>query len=64
MNESKTINNIRKFYTLLNSDHNNLSPDEKDYLRNFKFTLAESLVAEFSTDSVKVAKMILAFYDE
>lgn len=64
MIQSKTIRNLTKYYDLLNRNHNTLSLDEKDFIINFQFTLAESLISDFSTDSSRVAKMILAYYDE
>ena len=62
MENSKTIETINKFYSIIETQDN--SKESCEFMRNFELEMAKSMLNEFSDESnCKLAQILLLFVD-
>ena len=62
MENSKTIETINKFYSIIETQDN--SKESREFMRNFELELAKVMLNEFSDDSNRrLAQILLLFLD-
>lgn len=59
MDDSKTVSIINKFYSIVENSEPTI--EDRDFIKFYQFSLAQAISEEFGQDSVKIAKMLLAY---